>query len=425
MKRLFGFLVFVVVLATGGIFAGKTFAPCSPLVVRIDSLAAIPGPKCSADAKTTTVAAAAPVVDAGPPPPAVTIEMTALQDFTDKLFVSGTLVAREEALVGSPLDGLRLIDIRAEEGDRVKKGQVLARLDRSQLDAMVAQNDAAIQRADASIAQAQSQIGQYQATLEQAAADLERSKKLGAQIVAEATLDQRVAAQRIAQSQLAAGNNALRVAQADKASRDAERRELMVRIDRTDIKAPVDGVISRRTARLGAVANGSGDALFRIIVDGAIDLDAEIPEQSLARYKLGLAAAIRLPGQDKDVAGSVRLISQEIDKASRLGKVRIALAADSAARVGAFATGQVVIATSKGIGVPASAVQRDGSGAHVLVVKDGIVESRTVTLGIAEGDRIELRSGVAEAEAVIARAAAFLRPGDRVRPLNAATALNN
>lgn len=414
----------ITVIGAGGLFAGNAYAPCSPAITRLHALAGLPSAACRA-AEQASAPAAQPVEEARAPAPAVTVQIAARQAFTDRLFVSGTIVAREEAMVGSPLDGLRLTEIRAEEGDRVAKGQVLARLDRSQLDALMAQNDAATQRSDAAIAQAQSQIGQYQATLTQADADMERSKKLGAQIVAESTMDQRTAAQRIAQSQLAAGSSALKVAQADKASRAAERRELMVRIDRTDITAPVAGIVSRRTARLGAVTSGAGDPLFRIIADGAVDLDAEIPEQSLARFKVGLPAAIRLAGQEKDVAGSVRLIAQEVDKATRLGKVRIALAPESGARTGAFASGEVALGSSEGVGVPASAILRDASGAHVLVVNDGVVEDRKVTLGIAEGDMVELSQGVAVSEAVVARAASFLRPGDRVRPLASSAAAMN
>ena len=200
--------------------------------------------------------------------------------------------ARDEAMVGAQIDGLRIVELLADDGDHVEKGQVLARLDRSQLDAQLAQNDAAMARAEAAIAQAKSQIGQFDAALVQAQAELDRAKKLDVQIVTQATLDQRIAAFRTAQSQLAAGKSALAVAEADKASRAAERRELMVRIDRTEVRAPVAGIVSRRTARLGAVAMSSADALFRIITDGAIELEAEIPEQSLARLKVGMQAKI-------------------------------------------------------------------------------------------------------------------------------------
>jgi len=85
-------------------------------------------------------------------------------------------------------------------------------------------------------------------------------KSVPLQIVTQAVLDQRIAGFRTAQSQVAAAKGALAVAEAEKSSRVAERRELMVRIDRTEVKAPVAGIVSRRTARLGAVAMSGGDA---------------------------------------------------------------------------------------------------------------------------------------------------------------------
>ena len=70
-------------------------------------------------------------------PPAVTVVPAVKREFVDRLFVSGTLVAREEAQVAARIDGLAIVELDAEDGDRVKEGQVLARLDRSQLDALL------------------------------------------------------------------------------------------------------------------------------------------------------------------------------------------------------------------------------------------------------------------------------------------------
>jgi RND family efflux transporter MFP subunit len=370
--------------------------------------APVPQPKAAAETRR-------------PLPPVVTVMQAATHDFVDRFFVSGTLVPRDEAMVGAQIDGLRIVELLADDGDRVVKGQVLARLDRNQLDALVAQNDAAMARAEAAIAQAQSQIGQFEAALTQAQAELDRARKLDIQIVTQATLDQRIAAFRTAQSQLAAARGALAVAQADKASRAAERRELMVRIDRTEVKAPVAGIVSRRTARLGAVAMSAGDALFRIITDGAIELEADIPEQSLARLKTGMQAKITLPGIEGEVEAHVRLISEEVDKATRLGKVRFALPPDAPARIGSFASGVAIIARRSGVGVPTSAVTRGDDGDFVQVVKDGRIELRKITVGVTNARLTEAREGLEAGETVVARAASFLRAGDLVRPISAST----
>ena len=344
------------------------------------------------------------------------------REFVDRLFVSGTLVAREEAQVAARIDGLTIVELDAEDGDRVTEGQVLARLDRTQLDALIAENDAATKRADAAIDQAQSLIAQSEAQVQFANDDFERARKLGSGVMSVSTIEQRETAMKTAQAQLAAARNALSVAEADRKSRDAERQELLVRIDRTEVKAPVSGVVSRRSAKLGADAMSTGEPLFRIIEDGAIDLEADVPEQSLARLAVDMPAELKLPGVEGAVAGRVRLVNQEVDKASRTGKVRIALDDVSHAHVGAFASGEVVFARRDGVGAPASALKREGDSALLYVVRDGKVEERRVKPGIVDGETVEIRSGVAEGESVVARAAAFLRPGDRVRPMPEALA---
>ncbi len=362
----------------------------------------------------------APIVTAEtpppPPPPAVTVATAERHKFVDRLFVSGTLAPREEALVAARIDGLTIVELDAEDGDWVKAGQVLARLDRTQLDALLAENDAAITRADAAVAQSNSLIAQAQAQVKWASDDFARAQKLAGGVMSVSTVEQRETALKTAQAQLSSANNALSVAEADRKARDAERQELQVRVARAEVTAPVSGLVSRRSAKLGATASGAGEPLFRIIVDGAVDLEADAPEQSLARFANGMPATIHLPGVPDPTPGRVRLISQEVDKASRTGKVRIALSDVSHAHIGAFASAEVELVRRDGIEAPAAALKREGDVARLFVVRDGRIEERKVTPGIVEGDEVEIKDGLAEGEIVVAKAVAFLRPGDRVRP---------
>jgi RND family efflux transporter MFP subunit len=418
MRRALILSLIVVTAALGGLWGASALAPCalpSALTARIapGKAAACPAPARSAADQPRAVE-----------PPAVTVVPATKREFVDRLFVSGTLVAREEAQVAARVDGLAIVELDAEDGDRVKAGQVLARLDRTQLDAMLAENDAATKRADAAIDQAKSLIEQSKAQVQFASADFDRAHKLEAGIMAASAVEQRETAMKTAQAQLAAAQFALGVAEADRKSRDAERQELLVRIDRTEVKAPVSGVVSRRSAKLGASASTSGEPLFRIIEDGAIDLEADVPEQTLAKLAVGMPAELKLPGVEGAVSGRVRLLNQEVDKASRTGKVRIALDDVSRAHVGAFASGQVELARREGVGVPATALERDGDEARLDVVRGEKVEVRQVKAGVMQGDWVEIRAGVGEGESVILRAAAFLRAGDRVRPTPETTAIN-
>ena len=416
MTRFLALLIVVVAIAAGGLGFAK-YQPCS---VPAQKARALGLPVGAADCPAQ--AAAAEALPAPPPPPAVTVAVAAPRAFVDRLFVSGTLVPREEAQVAARIDGLTIVELDAEDGDRVKAGQVLARLDRTQLDALLAESDAATRRADAAIEQARSSIAQAQAQADFTSSDFARAQKLAGGAMSVSTVEQRETAQKTAQAQLGAAMNALAAAEADRKSRDAERQELQVRIGRTVVTAPVSGLVSRRSARIGATASGAGEPMFRIIVDGAVDLEADAPEQSLTRVATGMPANLRLPGVQDPIAGRVRLISQEVDRASRTGKVRIALSDVSHAHIGAFASGEIELARRDGVGVPAAALSRDGDAARLYVVRDGRIEERAVTAGIAEGDAIEIRDGLAAGEMVVARAAAFLRPGDRVRPVPVTTA---
>jgi RND family efflux transporter MFP subunit len=400
----------VVAALASGLYAQWSLRPCDAPLLPLDKWGAPPRPACA-----RPVEAEAPKVA----PPAVSVVKVETRRFVDRLFVSGTLVAREEVLVAPKIADLTVIEIDAEDGDRVQKGQLLARLDRSQLDALLVQNDAARARADAAIDQAKSMIAQSASQLEYAANDYSRARQLGAGVMAAATVEQRETTMKTAQATLSAARNALSVSEADRKARDADRQELMVRVGRTEVRAPVAGVVSRRSAKLGATAAPAGEPLFRIIADGAIDLDADVPEQWLTRLRVDMPAIVKLPGQEAPVAAKVRLVDQEVDKAARTGKAHLALADPAHAHLGAFASGEIDLAARDGVAAPTTAVRRDGDAGAVLVVKDGAVEARKVKLGIVEGDEVEILSGVASGETLVARAASFLRPGDRVREMPA------
>jgi multidrug efflux pump subunit AcrA (membrane-fusion protein) len=110
--------------------------------------------------------------------PSITVFKAKNENFIETASVSGSLVPREEILVSPEIEGLRVLELLADEGDHVKKGQVLARLVSEQIDAQLAQNEANLARSNAAIAQAESQITQAEAQAKEAAAQLERAKPL-------------------------------------------------------------------------------------------------------------------------------------------------------------------------------------------------------------------------------------------------------
>jgi HlyD family secretion protein len=347
----------------------------------------------------------------------VTVARVAPADFVETVLASGSLVAREEILVGPEVEGLRITEVLADEGMRVKKGDVLARLVADTLDAQVAQNDAAIARSSAAIAQAKASIVQAEARLVEGRNALERARPLrGAGHMTEAVFDQREQAARTAQAQLEASLDGLKLAEAEKAQVEAQRRELMWRRGRVEVTAPADGIVSRRMARVGGYAAGAAEPIFRIVAKGEVELDAEVIETRLAAVKEGQAARVEVAGVGT-IGGTVRLVSPEVDKATRLGRVRIFLGDNPGLRVGSFARGVIATANGSGLAVPASGILYGPDGPTVQVVRNNRVETRKVKTGLAGGALVEVREGLEEGDLVVARAGTFLREGDAVRPV--------
>ncbi|MBY0561204.1 efflux RND transporter periplasmic adaptor subunit [Hyphomicrobium sp.] len=349
--------------------------------------------------------------------PTITVSKVGIDNFVETAAVSGSLVPREEILVSPEVEGLRVLELLADEGDKVKKGQVLARLVAEQLDAQLAQNDANLARSDAAIAQAESQIVQFEAQSKEAAAQFDRAVPLKQSgYLSGATYDQRESAAHTTAAQLIAARDGLTAAKAEKAQVEAQRRELMWRRNNTEVTAPADGVISRRVARIGAMASTAGEPMFRIIQNSEIELNAEIVETELKKVKVGQKAIVTVP-QTGDFEGNVRLVSPEVDKATRLGRVKIFLGDNPVLRIGSYARGRIETARSRGLAVPSSAVTFDQGLTSVQVVKDDRVQKHSVTMGLIAGDLVEIKKGVNEGDLVVTRAGTFLRDGDVVRPV--------
>jgi HlyD family secretion protein len=425
MKRLLIALVVVAALATGLIASGMVPARMTDALHAWVSHARELLHEASAEKPTGAEAPRAALPPDKPEPAdqasagaAVTVARVHQETFVETVMVTGTLVPRDEILVSPEIEGLRVLELKVDEGDSVKQGQVLATLVPTTLQAQVAQSDASLARADAAIARAQSAISEFEAKVKEADAALERARPLTKSgYLSESTFDTREAMAKTMGAQLVAARDGLKVAQAEKQQVVAQRKELDWRLGNTDVKSPSDGVVSRRTARVGGLAMAMGEPMFRIIARGEVELDAEVPEEPLAKVRIGQKADIEVAGVGP-VPGSVRIVSPEVDKATRLGRVRIFLGADPRIRIGAFGRGDIKTAQGKGLAVPMSAVLYDEKGASVQIVRDGKVVTSSVKTGLIAGGKVEIREGVALDDLVVARAGTFLRDGDAVRPID-------
>jgi multidrug efflux pump subunit AcrA (membrane-fusion protein) len=189
----------------------------------------------------------------------------------------------------------------------------------------------------------------------------------------------------------------------------------------TTVTAPVAGRISAASAVVGATASSRGEPLFRIAERGEMELQAETPVKTLSRLAVDQTAKIEIVGVG-ELNGKVRHVSTAINPMTQLGQVRIFVGNDSRLRVGAFGRAIVNIGRRCGPSVPLSAVLYGPSGSVVQVVRDGRVETRRVNVGLIASGQVEIREGLANGDSVVARAGAFVRDGDRVRPVTTAEA---
>jgi RND family efflux transporter MFP subunit len=176
-------------------------------------------------------------------------------------------------------------------------------------------------------------------------------------------------------------------------------------------------VIGKATM-VGAMASAQAEPLFRIVVDGKIDLEVEVPSLHLPKLKPGATARVAVDG-GPETNGRVRTVSTQIDPRGQLGRVRLSLDNDPSLRVGMFAHATIDASRSCGASVPRSAVINRGERATVQVVRDGKVETRTVRLGLLSDNSVEIREGINDGDIVVANAGTSLRDGDAVKTIYA------
>jgi HlyD family secretion protein len=353
--------------------------------------------------------------------PSVSVITASKGNVSETLMVTGSFAAREEVYIVPEIDGVRVLEVLAEEGDMVKKGDVLVKLDKRSVDIQLLQNEASKARNDASIAQSRTQIEQAQIAADRTRRDLNRTLKLRQDGYASAeAAEARQAAQDAAVSQLETARAAIAIYDADAKNNEALRADLLLRKSRTEIVAPVDGLVTKRKVKLGDTASSGKEPMFVIVKGAEIKLVAEVPEAELPRIKLDQAVKIEVSGSKQVLTGKVFLISPEVDATTRLGRVNIKLEQGQRPAIGSFGRGFVQIAASQGLTLPLTSLNFAPEGTTAYVVKDGKIEQRKVKTGLIVDDRAEVLDGVQEGEDVVARASTFVRQGDVVTPVKIA-----
>jgi HlyD family secretion protein len=323
----------------------------------------------------------------------VSVTQTSRADWEDKLSLSGPLAAWQEAVVSAEVSGLRIASVLVDVGTEVKRGQPLATLSQDTVQAELRKQEAAVAQARASLAEA--------------TANADRARKIrDSGALSEQQINQYLITEETAKASLAAA-----MAQLDSEN---------IRLRQTAINAIDDGVISARTATLGAVVS-AGTELFRLVRQGRVEWRAELSAQQLSLIHIGQKARVMLP-DGSSVVGTVRVTSPTLDANSRNALVYVDVPSRNGVRAGMYARGEIVTGKHAATTLPQiCVVQRDGRSYVFELGADKHVIQRTVTTGRRVGEMIEIVEGLSAGVSVVATGAAFLNDGDLVRVVDATT----
>jgi HlyD family secretion protein len=326
----------------------------------------------------------------GPKPAlTVTVAQVQTQNLSQRLSANGTVAAWQEASIGAEIGGLRLTEVRVNVGDQVKAGQVLA----------VFSSDNVM----AGINQAKAALNETKAVASETQANADRARALQPSgVISAQQFNQYLTAEATAKARVESAHAALAA------------QELLLR--QTQVKAPDNGVISSRSASVGAVL-GLGTELFRLVRANRLEWRADLVSSELFRVKPGQKVRISATPQS-EVNGTVRMVAPTVDQQNRTGVVYVDLPASAMGvlKPGMFARGEFEFGSTAARLVPQqSVVVRDGFQQVFVVGPDQRVKLHKVSVGRRQGELLEITSGLPDDAKVVVKGAGFLTSGDLVK----------
>lgn len=333
---------------------------------------------------------------------AVSVTRPQMREMTRQITVSGPVSAVEEMQLGVELSGLRVTALHVDAGQAVRRGQLLLTLDARMLDAELAQAEAALREAEAAAALARSHFARGE--------NLARDQYISAM-----QLDELRAARTQGEARLGTAR--------------AARNTAALRRSFAELRAPADGIISKRLVQPGQVVM-AGSELLRLIKHGQLEWRAELPASLLGQVNVGDVIHLTTP-DGSALQGRVRAVSPGVDAATRTGTVFADLPAgllqSRTLQAGSYLEGRIDSGIQKLLAVPADAVLlRDGFPAVFVLDGDAVARLQRIETGERADGFVEVKSGLAAGAQVVLEGAGFLTDGDKVRVLPAsADAVHN
>ena len=340
---------------------------------------------CKATEGKTGAAPVDPVVLIGPE----NIAVARLAELRSGPPVSGSLAPRTESRVRAEIGG-PVKETFADEGQRVRRGALLARLD-----------DVTVRDAYLS---AKSAVRTAEVTVQNARRNAERAERLAqAGALPERDLETAQLNQTNAEGTLADARARLATAQKQ--------------LSNTEVRAPIAGAISQREVDPGDVVQ-VGSALFTIVDLSSLRLEANVAVEEIDRLKVGTPVEFTVSGFDRRFTGRIERINPAVDPATRQVRIYVAVPNSGEALVsGLYAEGRVATDARRAVAVPISAVDRRGTAPVIHRLKGGKVDILPLQLGVRDeaAELVEIHAGVAQGDTVLLGTAQGIAQGTPVR----------
>ena len=325
----------------------------------------------------------------------------------------GTVQSRVPVTVSAKITGI-LEKLYADQGSRVKKGQLLAELDSAELRAREAAARFAQSQAERDLASAEANLVKSEANLELAKSNYQRDYEVYKPgYISPAAFDITKAALHVAQSDVAASEAAVKASKAAASQAASDAATARAIFEYTRIYAPMDGIITNRTAEIGDTIN-PGTPVFQM-VNYQIWAASWIDETKLGGLKAGQQALIKLRS-GQEYPGEIARLEKQADTVTR--ELEVDVKFDTLPKpltIGEETEVYINTGHQTSLAVPVSAIMEQNGAKGVLVVEKGRAVFRPVAVGLKDERRAAISSGLKAGEMVIVNPAG-IRPGKKIRP---------
>jgi HlyD family secretion protein len=367
--------------------------------------------------KLTSTNKATPKAQTAAPSQTVTVATAQTGRITRTITATGSVAARDLIPVLAQANGLQIKQILVGEGQEVRAAQVMAVLDDSVVRSQIDGARADVVSKQAIVQQKQATFQQSRATLADAERTLERYQTLANNgAISRQELDTRATTVDTAREAVRVAEANIGTAKADVNSSVAKVQQLETQLGQAVVRAPVSGVVAEKIANVGDLSNAT-QKLFTIIGNGALEMQAQVPEVQLPQIKIGSAVQITSDTDNRiRLSGSVREIAPLVNAQNRQATVKIDIPATNLLRPGMFVRAAISTGLASGVIIPTKAVlpQSDGSANVFLLLGEDKVQARRVEVGSTVNGDVEIKNGLQAGDRIVVAGAGYLKDGDLV-----------